>query len=271
MTSPYARMSEYACSTWTFENHSLYSALQSIASAGFTSVELWADTIHFDPRTNVSVPEVRKWLKEFNLSVHSTHGPFRHFHNLLPTDEFSKLRQGLWRKTIEQCAEVESSIMVVHGLDRREYNYTRDQVEMVRESLADLCEYGRGLGVKIALENIQAGKDNPDELSTNLVDHIKHYPGIGLYYCLDIGHAVLNGVDIIDEIKVVGDKLVSLHIHNNNGIDDSHVIPSSGIIDWPYVYHELRSTYGYSGQFVMEVYGDRDANGTLESIKQLFS
>lgn len=270
MTNPFARMSEYACSTWTFENHSLHSALQLIASAGFTTVELWADTVHFDPRTHVSVADVKKQLQELNLSVHSTHGPFRHFHNRLPAEEFTKLRQDLWRKTIEQCAEIESPIMVAHGLDRREYNYTKDQVELVKESLADLCEYGRRLGVMIALENIQAGEDNPEELGTNIINHIKHFPGIGLYYCLDIGHAVLNGVDIIDEIKAAGDRLVSLHIHNNNGVDDSHVIPSNGIIDWPYIYRELRTTYGYSGKFVLEVYGDKDATKTMDSIKQLF-
>jgi len=272
MKNAYANMSEYAISSWTLAKRDLHSALQSIATAGFSTVELWADTIHFDPRTNVSTADVKKWLKTLHLSVHSTHGPFRNFSSNLPVNEFREYRQKLWHKTIEQCAEVNSPIMVVHGLDRKEYNFTNDEIDILGESLADLCEYGRKHGVIIALENIEKGNDPANEIGSNLVDHRKNFSGIGLYYCLDIGHAVLNNVDIIDEIKVAGKELVSLHVHNNNGIDDSHLLPSEeGVIDWNYVYHELRTTHGYEGQFVMEVYGGENPENTLESIQNLFN
>lgn len=271
MNTMYENISEYAISTWTFEKRDLYSALQAVSKAGFTSVELWADTVHFDPRTNVSVQDVKKWLKEFNLSVHSTHGPFRHFTPNQPVLEFREYRQKLWHKTIEQCSEVGSPIMVVHGLDRKEYDFKKSEIEILGNSLADLCEYGRKLGVIIALENIQNGENLDDAISTNLKDHRVNFPGIGLHYCLDIGHVVLNGLDIIDEIKVAGKELVSLHIHNNDGINDSHNIPTEGIIDWGHIYHELRTTHGYTGQLVMEVFGGTNPEATLKSIRNLFN
>lgn len=270
MNDAYANISEYAVSTWTLEKRDLHSALRQIADAGFSTVELWADTVHFDPRTGVSAEDVKRWLGDMNLSVHSTHAPFRHFANNRPAQKFMEYRQELWRRTIEQTSEVGSPIMVVHGLDRNEYNYKKDEMEIVGNSLADLCEYGRKLGVTIALENIPPGKNSSDELGTNLRDHRVNFAGIGLRYCLDIGHVLLNGIEIIDEIKVAGKDLVSLHIHNNDGIHDSHNIPTEGIIDWNHIYHELRTTFGYDGQFVLELAGGENPEKTLKSLRDLF-
>jgi hypothetical protein len=57
--------------------------------------------------------------------------------------------------------------------------------------------------VTIALENIANGND-PLEIRCWLQDHVRNFSGIGLKYCLDIGHAVLNGADLYPRIDAVG-------------------------------------------------------------------
>jgi sugar phosphate isomerase/epimerase len=269
MASMYTDKSEYAFSSWTFENVNLHEALIQIADHGFTSVELWGDTVHFDPRAEIDRAAIAKWVAETGLSVHSVHGPFRNFGRYSDKEQFTAYRQSLWRKTIDDCSDLGVPIMVVHGLDRNEYNYSNDEVEKVRDSLADLVDYGRPRGVMIALENIAGGTGTHDEIRCRLEDHVRNYAGIGLKYCLDIGHTLLNGADLYREIDAVGKDLVTLHIHNNDGMQDSHELPDQGVIDWPAVYAYLRDGR-YDGEFVMEVYGGDDPRVVLEAVSALF-
>jgi sugar phosphate isomerase/epimerase len=171
---------------------------------------------------------------------------------------------------IDECSDFNVSIMVVHGLDRNEYNYTNDQLTIVKDSLGDLCEYSSKKGVMVALENITGSKNNPDEIRCNLRDHVKNYAGLGLKYCLDIGHAVLNGADLYDEVDAAGKDLITFHIHNNNGIGDLHKLPDDGVIDWPSLRKYIRDK-GYVGQFVLEVFGGADPYSVMDKTDVLFS
>ncbi|MFP3042841.1 sugar phosphate isomerase/epimerase [Treponema primitia] len=279
MGSIYTDKSEYAISTFTYEEIELHEALKEIARHGFTTVELWGDTVHFDPRVGIDRKLIKQWLRELGLSVHSVHSPFRNFRNISDAEEFRKFRQQLWHDTIDDCSEFAVPIMVVHGLHRKEYNYSNDQIQMVAESLGDLCEYGRNRGVMIALENLpgtpnkvnpENSKDDSNEIRCRIQDHVKNYSGLGIKYCLDIGHAVLNGADLFEEVDAAGKDLVTFHIHNNNGIKDSHDLPDHGIIDWPGLHKYIREN-GYAGQFVLEVLGGSDPFLVMDKIDSLFS
>jgi sugar phosphate isomerase/epimerase len=260
---------EYAISSWTLERLSLDDALGAIARSGFGSVEIWADTVHFDPRCGIVGDSLRKRLGELSLEVHSVHGPFRNFPRRDDEAAFRDMRQDLLRKTIDACSDIGAPIMVAHALDRNEYNYRASQRQIVGDILADLCEYGRRRGVAIALENIPPGGGEPDELPCALRDHVRNFPGIGLKYCLDIGHALLSGIDVEREIDAAGKDLVSLHVHNNAGAEDSHDLPTRGRIDWPAIRAYLRDGR-YEGRFVLEVQGGDDPLGTLAEIRALF-
>ena len=269
MDNPYCDKSEYAVSTWIYETAPFHDVLEDIGRHGFKDVELWGDTVHFDPRVGLDRPLIKKWLHELGLSVHSIHGPFRNFGEFSDKEEFRQYRQELLRKTIDDCSEFRVSIMVVHCVDRYEYNYSRDELHIVRDNLGELCEYGRKRGVRIALENIPDGS-RKDEISCSLQEHIRNYPGLGLYYCLDIGHVGLSGADLFEEIDAAAPNLITTHIHNNDGLRDTHKLPDDGIIDWSRVRSYLREK-GYTGKFVLEVHGGSDPFSVMNNIDRLFS
>jgi sugar phosphate isomerase/epimerase len=269
MNSIYTDKAEYAISSWIYEALPLEEALRDIAGRGYSSVELWADTVHFDRRAKPNLKNIHACLKATGLKVHSVHAPFRHFKPFPNAENFSLYRQKLWHETIDDCAEFLSPMLVVHGLDRKEYNFTLDQIPVLRDSLADLVDYGQKRGVMIALENIPHGS-NPDEIPTNLADHVKNFGALGLKYCLDIGHAALNHAGFEDEVDAAGENLVTFHIHNNDGREDLHNIPTDGLIDWPELHDYVRAR-GYKGQFVMEVLGGSDPRKIMNRIDALFT
>ena len=269
MASVYTDKSEYAVSSWTYETCELQKALKDIAEHGFNTVELWADTVHFDPRAGLDRKQVKQWLRDYNLKVHSSHSPFRNFKGFTHDENFRQYRMKLLKNCINDCADFSIPILVVHGLDRNEYNYTCEKIQIMKDDLAELCNYGRKQGVMIALENM-VNSSEPGEVRCRLEDHVQNFSGFGLKYCLDIGHAVLNGADLFREIDVAGEDLVTFHIHNNDGHRDSHALPDDGVIDWPTLHEYIRGK-GYNGQFVLEIYGGLDAYSVMKKINSLFS
>lgn len=55
---------------------------------------------------------------------------------------------------------------------------------------------------------------------------------VGLPFCLDFGHAHLNGV--LEEFLAAG-KPLHVHLHDNDGSGDAHQALGSGKIDYPRV------------------------------------
>lgn len=124
-------------------------------------------------------------------------------------------------------------------------------------------------GVKICLENIfnrRPGRIIEGRLSNasdacRMID-ILNTEAEGDYFgfCLDVGHANLTKRNIKEYIKELGDRLTILHIHDNNGIDDMHMIPysylettSSTVCDWQGFVEGLKEI-GYNGVLAFETF-----------------
>ncbi|MDI9521513.1 MAG: sugar phosphate isomerase/epimerase family protein [Bacillota bacterium] len=250
----------------------LKDTLSCISKYGFRSVELWADTVHFDPRAQISRKDIAAWLHEYRLHVHSAHAPFRNFANPPKnSDEFLKYRMGLWKETIDDCNELEIPILVMHALNRIEYPYTMEDAGIIKDTLAELCEYADQRGVAIALENIPDASDpKHNDISCTLKNQKALFEIEKLNFCLDIGHVPLSKANVFEEIDAAGERLISFHVHNNDGLSDAHNLPDDGIADWPKIYQYVREK-GYQGEFVLEIDGRQDPEAQIKKIAALFN
>ena len=69
-----------------------------------------------------------------------------------------------------------------------------------------------------------------DEL-LGLVDHLaEHYDNVGV--CWDFGHGNEMAMNQEECLRMVGKRLKCLHVNDNNGVLDDHILPFSGSIDW---------------------------------------
>ena len=71
-------------------------------------------------------------------------------------------------------------------------------------------------------------------------------------WCFDVGHAWCSGYapDILKKCSVVP---LSLHIQDNDGSGDQHLIPGDGTIDWK-LFTDTLKEIGYLGDCVMEAH-----------------
>ena len=70
-------------------------------------------------------------------------------------------------------------------------------------------------------------------------------------FCLDTNHANLTG-DLSDIIGQIGPRLLSVHLSDNDGIQQRHWMPFEGVIDFAAVISALRSAK-YCGPLVYEL------------------
>jgi len=81
-----------------------------------------------------------------------------------------------------------------------------------------------------------------------LIDFIDHPL---LHACWDVGHANLQEMPQDEELRIMGSHIRALHVQDNYGATDDHVIPFSGTTSMDSLMHGLMDI-GYSGYFTFE-------------------
>ncbi len=132
---------------------------------------------------------------------------------------------------------------------------TEKQINM--EYFKDLNDTAVKCGVKLALENIYDWKEGKIRLiypskALGLKDYIDSLDSDNVVACIDTGHAHIAGESLVDVVKVLGDRVQALHLHDNDTKTDQHIFPGMGTIDWQSFKKALKDI-GYMGQFNLEI------------------
>lgn len=124
-------------------------------------------------------------------------------------------------------------------------------------------------GVKICLENIfsrRPGRVIEGRLANasdacRMIDALNAEAGGDYFgFCLDVGHANLTNRNVKEYVKELGSRLTILHIHDNNGLEDLHMVPysylstaASHVCDWQGFVEGLREI-NYRGVLAFETF-----------------
>ena len=239
-------------STHVSVNHRLTTAwLNRVAGAGIPAVEIFCAPQHLDHRDKSQIAELGHWFRDSELKLHSLHSPMYtdelwgrsgpHTHiNITDRNKADRIQ---WVGEIKRAIEIAEIIpfrYLIQHLGVTGQEFSEYAIESAFGSLEELMVFAGQRGVEILLEN------TPNELATaerlelfNSTTHLK------LNYVFDTGHAHI-GAGIENEFEIMKPRIKSLHIHDNDGKEDSHLFPMSGggSIDWPRTMELLRSCPG---------------------------
>ena len=124
------------------------------------------------------------------------------------------------------------------------------------------------LGVKVIVDHVAAGFQKEDlgrdvkrlkESAKVVSDHglelaVENIPGQSPEYCrkvadeidmghvgccCDTGHAIIYGTQPQDAIRILGDKLINIHLQDGFGEEDDHLPPGIGIMNWAEIVQAL--------------------------------
>ena len=168
--------------------------------------------------------------------------------------------------TAESAMNLDIGLITIHpGLTPMAVPYMEEKaVQQAKKSLRSLDRIIQQYGITLALENMPAF---PFMLGRSAEEMKELLDGTELRVCLDIGHA--NTTDEIDNlIDAFKDRFANIHIHDNNGDADSHMVIGEGSIDFPSVISKLK---GYGGNFIIESKSFQDGVESQERLRSLLS
>lgn len=122
------------------------------------------------------------------------------------------------------------------------------------KSLSELCSYIAGTEMTICLENIVRTAPECDDL-LRIID-ATGADNLGI--CLDTGHLNRCSGKQADFIRKAGVYLKALHLNDNEGAQDQHMLPfGRGTIQWNEVLEALKDV-NYNGLMNLEIPGENN-------------
>ena len=147
------------------------------------------------------------------------------------TAEMHILREAAYRhhqQALAFTARLGAEQMVLHpGYSM--FNKKRAR-ELAHRVLCDLAQQAAACSVRLAFENI--GDPTATLYTQEAFCHALDEIGPTVGYLLDIGHANMNGWNIPEVIRSLGNRLLGLHLHDNLGVVDDHLPVGQGAIQW---------------------------------------
>jgi len=238
-----------------------------LSDAGFDCVDYPLMLENYDsPIWKLSDIELRNKMEttkniihKNGLTVGQTHSPLdAYWWGDISTKE---ARWNAQIQAIKASAFLGSPYVVVHPLtwtyrgNKQKYEEAKNiNMEFYRFLEPYLKEYN----VKVAIENL-FGYDlhnRPCRSTCSTASDLKNYVDTldsdCFVVCLDVGHATLALQDPVEMIYELGkDYLHVTHIHDNCYLNDDHMMPGFGKLDWYSIGKALRDI-GYEGVFNFE-------------------
>jgi len=222
--------------------HDFAESFRLAARAGFDCVLLsWYDKDGQDFRTQ---PEL---ARRAGLHIENIHPPFDIVNGMWEDTAAGQAVFETYLRCVDDCAAYEIPAMVVHPSYGFENLPPRSELSLDRfKRIVDRAER---LGINVAIENMM----RPEAIARGawLLEEIDS-PRFGL--CFDSGHhhARFEKTPETDLLARFGHRLMSLHLHDNDGAKDRHLLPFDGTIDWAEQMRAIAAT-GYRGPASLEV------------------
>lgn len=169
-------------------------------------------------------------LKESQLVFH---GPYYETeHSAAPgTPEYAALH-GPVRQTLPYCVRLRSQYLVFHHNNIPVTEKRREEmIRVSRENYREIAELFKPHQIPVVVENagvLDRGNMLFDQDAFIQLCREEHYPVL-----IDIGHAYANGWDLAQTMEALKDQIVAYHLHNNDGVHDSHQRIFHGTLDFP--------------------------------------
>lgn len=242
---------------------SIEKAIEMIADAGFDAIDFsffenyFCDKDCDNAEFEEEVKKIRNLAEEKGVSFVQAHAPFPSSTN--DPAETAEIFENIVR-SMKVASMLGIEYIVVHPMQHLKYEQegNREKLfEMNMDFYKRLEPYCEKYNIKVALENmwqnIFDGKighsvcSRPEEF----IRYLDTLNSKWFVACLDVGHAVLVCENPAAMVKKLGKRLACLHVHDVDGVVDSHTLPYFGITDWDSFTKALKEI-GYTGNFTYE-------------------
>ncbi len=257
-----AELLQIGLPTTLFAKSKVDEAIRRLMKLGPDCIEIVYEMPHFWPQdTNKDVlSQVRDVLKSYKMDA-SVHSCFFELNLGSSYSIVNELTISQVKKCVDICRFLDIGLLTVHPgyfpLVQMKELYEKARSRFV-ESLTECVKYANEEGVTLSIENIQSPYFFCHRLQ-DLVFLANSIDNLGI--TLDIGHAYVMmkerkvknpEKEISKEIKSkLKGLLTHMHMHDNKGVRDNHLVPGDGNINFKPIVKALKEV-GYERQVIVE-------------------
>lgn len=251
---------------------------KTLKEAGFDAVDLgldnsykWEDLcngkkndFYDDENIYPYIEKIKAASEKYGVEIGQTHAPFPIY--------FSRSQQSTIncqadaRKTVELTGLLGCHCIVIHPIYADSARFPaltkKQEYDLNIEFYTSLIPLLKKYNITCCLEDLGAGDWKTGKTYAGVcadihetikyIDDLNAIAGEKLFgFCLDIGHLLILGQDPCYWMEELGDRLETLHVHDNSGNDDGHTLPYMGCCNWDRVVLGLRRN-GYKNNFSFE-------------------
>ena len=221
-------------------------AVDRLAALGYDGIDMGFDYWVFDGSPFLA-DDYLDWAKALKKRADEARIAYTHAHAPGEADS------DLVGRSIEATAALGARYLVVHPVFRdsngSEITSRTQFINTNAKAIKKWLVKAEECGVVLLSENILWGASSDPRI---IADLVKNVGSDWFGWCFDVGHAWCCGYapDILKQCSVVP---LSLHIQDNDGSGDQHLIPGDGTIDWK-LFTDTLKEIGYLGDCVMEAH-----------------
>lgn len=232
------------------KEYPLESAIDRLAKVGFDSLDLDICALAEYKDSPFRTDKWEDWAKSVRDIAEKNGIAFTHSH----AAGESNSRGEIFNRNFEICRVLGIKTTVLHpkwlNSERSAYRSEDEFLSVNVPAYKGLLGIAEENDVKILAENLLFGSVAEPQIISKLVSEVNS-PYFG--WCYDTGHANFNKIPCTCLLKLENVPL-SLHVQDNNQtVDDEHLIPGDGNIDWK-LFARVLKDIGYKGEFVLEAH-----------------
>lgn len=236
-------------------------ALDRLAKSGYKYIDLAFDYCVQEKDFPFMTDKYEDWAHRLRERAEELGVRYTHSHASFD----ASVRGDLVERTLRCAGILGIKYMVVHPCCHIEGRLLTDREEYLEHNIGrvtPLLDIFGEYGIILLTENLPSGASVYAQTASEFVERIDH-PYFG--WCYDVGHSHSEG-DTLENFRCVSRAPLSLHIHDNFGDYDDHLIPGFGNLNWGDFLRSLKAV-DYKGDFVLEAHeqcktapdGERDA------------
>jgi len=225
--------------------------------------KLWEIVSEFEHELSKNEDKISYGMDSYDMKF-QVHAPIADMNLGAPDEKMREASLSILFKIIESCSRISIDVITVHpGMAIAYGNNLKPKVkEATLRSLKEIDKKTRDLNVKIALENMPPADWS---IGLDLKELLSMIEGTEIGICFDTGHA--NVAHSVETFLTDGYPLLNLHIHNNNGDFDEHLVVNSGSLDISAVVATLKKFY--EGNYVIEARNYQEGIESRDYLRKL--
>lgn len=223
-----------------------------MSEIGFDGVDMSFDSLSAaDDSWRTVLYAAKQRAIQKNLDIPSCHLPF-YMPDPLDKAAMERFVRDI-KAGIDAAAVMSIPLAVIHPIALHEKRHSVETWAKANiEFLTPICEHAKKKGIKLCIENMASSCEDGDHLyGSTAAEVLSLAEALDVGVCWDFGHANISGRPADDFLRI-GDRLLTVHAHDNNSYTDSHAMPFDGKVDWEVAAKGL-SQIGYSGYINIEV------------------